>query len=277
MKDVQISIKDYVDASSSAAKRTRSVTAVVMIASVLMFSGLLNSFQNSWKQQRVRALGNIHSDYVKAKLGVPPPLDTEEYSQYVAHYNQLYSAALKDYLENAYSIRIPFFGISIDVNDLGPIGGLALTVILILYRTSITREIDNLRLSFEGAKEQNQLSTLYYLLAMHQVLTFPNIRGRTRSNFMRIAPKVLVFIPLTIYSMIVLYDFYTLAVMSIYAFVQVSITVLQETLFCVATTVITIMIFKRLKEIDEIWDYYWNIINERKANNEELYAPVPDA
>ena len=175
--DLEISVKDYVEASSEAARRTRRVTVALMVASVLMFSGLSNSFQGNWKRQRLRALENANGDYVRARLGTAPQ-DPEAFALYMTRYNQLYSAALKDFTENAYSIRIPFFGIVIDINDLGPIGGLALALILILYRTSITRELDNLRLSFEGAKSQNCLQTLYYMLAMRQVLTFGELVSR---------------------------------------------------------------------------------------------------
>jgi len=275
MVDAEISIKDYVEASSEASKRTRSVTVVLMIASVLMFSGLLNSAYSSWKRQRLQALESVDSDYVKRRLG-PPPSSAEEYSMYLARYNQLYSAALKDYVENTYTIRIPFFGIAIDTNDLGPLGGLALSVILVLYRTSITRELDNLRLSFEGAEAQNQLHTLYYLLAMRQVLTFPNIHGKERSRFMLIAPKILIFTPLVIYSTIVLYDYYTLALYEVSY--KVIVTMVQDTLFFAAVIVITFMIFIRLREIDKIWDHYWNVLNEQQASrNNEAYSPIPDA
>jgi hypothetical protein len=275
MVDAEISIKDYVEASSEAATRTRRVTVVLMIASVLMFSGLLNSTYSSWKRQRMEALESVDSDYVKRRLG-PPPSSAEDYSMYVARYNQLYSAALKDYVENAYTIRIPFFGIAIDTNDLGPLGGLALSVILVLYRTSITREIDNLRISFEGAEAQNRLHTFYYLLAMRQVLTFPNIHGKERSRFMLIAPKILIFTPLTIYSMIVLYDYYSFA---LYGFTyKVIVTMIQDAFFFAAVIVITFMIFIRLREIDKIWDHYWSILNEQKASrNNEAYSPIPDA
>lgn len=276
VEDVEISVKDYVEASSEAAKRTRTVMVVLMIASVLMFSALLNSSQSNWKLQRVRALENVNSDYVRMRLGPPPPRESDNYSVYMAHYDQIYSAALKDYIENSYTIRIPFFGIAIDANDLGPLGGLALAVILALYRTSITRELDNLKLSFEGAEAQNQLSTLYYLLAMRQVLAFPNIHTSKRSRFMKIVPKILIFIPLVIYSVIVTADFYTLTV--VYVFSSQGITTLiQDALFFVIIVAITASSLMNLKEIDNTWAYYWNILGKAQIRDTDTDSSIPDA
>lgn len=280
MEERKISINDYVEASSEAAKRTRSVTIVLMTASVLMFSGFLNSLQSNWKLQRLRALENINSDYVKARLGtLPDPEDSANYSLYINRYNQLYTGALKDYTDNVYTIRIPFFGIAIDVNDLGSIGGLALFVILILYYASITREIDNLRLSFEGAEAQGKLDTFYHLLAMRQVLTFPNIQGRKTPIFIIMASKFLILIPCLIFLMLFTYDVYSLVgARYLRNFPQLAFTLFQEAFYAVSVPVVTYMSLKRLYQIDEIWDGYWEKLNEQKAiGNTEASSPVPDA
>lgn len=277
---VEISVKDYVESSSEAAKRTRSVSIALMIASVLMFSGFLNSLQSNWKLQRLRNLEDIDSGHTERRLGPrPSPQDSEAYQLYIARYNQLYAATLKDYVESAYTIRIPFFGISIDSNDLGPLGGLALAVILILYRTSVTRELDNLRLSFEAAAAQNQLNTLYTLLAMRQVLTFPNIQGKERSKFMAIVPKLLSILPAFIYLMVVANDVAILTISSNVIFpARVALSLFQEAFYFVIIIIITYMLVVRLIEIDRMWDHYWGKLNEPKAvENIEAYSPVPDA
>ena len=50
---------------------------------------------------------------------------------------------------DSWVIRVPFFGFSFDVNDLGFIGGIGFVIILVCFRLCLSREIDNLRLSFE--------------------------------------------------------------------------------------------------------------------------------
>jgi hypothetical protein len=265
MEDIDISIRDYVEASSEAARRTRRVTVVLMIATVLMFSGLSNSLQGNWKRARLQALEDVNSEYVRARLGTPPQ-NSEAHTLYLTRYSQLYSAALKDYTENAYTIRIPFFGIVIDINDLGSIGGLALALILVLYRTSLTRELDNLRLSFEGAQAQNGLRTLYYMLAMQQVLTFPNIDGRDRSKFMEMAPKLLLFAPVLIYLMICVYDFYTLS-FGLLLSSQAGVLVVQEVFYLAIVVAMSLMSLKKLRQIDKIWDHYWNIMREQRPDS----------
>ena len=277
MEDVEITIKDYVEASSEAAKRTRRIIVVLMIASVLMFSGLLSSLGSNWKFQRLRALEDVNGEYVKRRLG-PPPQDSDSHSLYVARYNQLYSAALKDFVENAYTIRVPFFGIAIDINDLGPIGGVALVIIMVLFRTSITRELDNLRLSFKEAEADNQLNTLYYLLAMRQVLTFPNIDGKERSKFIETAPKMLILTPLLIYSLIVMSDLRTLNIIGYIPPIQMSFLIILELFLLIVVIVITKQSLIKLKQIDELWNYFWNILSEQnKVENDELPSPEPDA
>src|SRR5947209_3413915 len=47
-------IKDYIDAATDAAKRTRTVTIVLVVASVMVFIGFWNSAQWSWAHDRLK-------------------------------------------------------------------------------------------------------------------------------------------------------------------------------------------------------------------------------
>jgi hypothetical protein len=75
---------------------------------------------------------------------------------------------------NVLLVRIPFFGIGFDVNDLGLLEGITFSVILILFRFTLWREYNNLRLTFRLAKPED-LRYCYLCLAMQQVLTVPPI------------------------------------------------------------------------------------------------------
>lgn len=48
-------IKDYVDATTDAASRTRTVTIILVIATVLIGIGFWNSVKWSWAAERVKA------------------------------------------------------------------------------------------------------------------------------------------------------------------------------------------------------------------------------
>jgi hypothetical protein len=69
--DVQ-DIRDYLDASSDASRRTRTMTIILVVASVLVLAGWLNSLQSHWMLKRMVKLGDIHGQYTQSKLGSFP-------------------------------------------------------------------------------------------------------------------------------------------------------------------------------------------------------------
>lgn len=73
---------------------------------------------------------------------------------------------------NVLLVHTPFFGTVFDVNALGVLGGFTFMVILILFRFTLWREYNNLRLTFLEARREH-LSYCYKSLAMQQVLTVP--------------------------------------------------------------------------------------------------------
>ncbi len=77
-------------------------------------------------------------------------------------------------IENAILIRMPFLGISFDVNWLSLISSVAFTLILFLLLYSLSRERKNLFLVFRMA-EKKKIDKLdfYQMLSMRQVLNVP--------------------------------------------------------------------------------------------------------
>lgn len=76
-------------------------------------------------------------------------------------------------IEKVLTITVPFFGIVLDINDLGIFAGITFIIALLLFRFSLLRELRNLRLVFMQAKTPEHLSLCYDMLAMQQVLTTP--------------------------------------------------------------------------------------------------------
>ena len=67
-----LGIRDYLEASTDASKRTRTITIVLAVASVLAFTALLNSLQSQWMHRRMLKLGDIRGQYAASKLGGYP-------------------------------------------------------------------------------------------------------------------------------------------------------------------------------------------------------------
>jgi hypothetical protein len=111
-------------------------------------------------------------------------------------------------VENVLLIRIPFFGIILDVNDLGLIGGFTFVVVLMWFRFSLWREYYNLRSSFKEAKSIQDLEFCYKSLAMSQVLTVPPslLTHQPKERPWGKVVRILYFLPLTVQLTIMVYD-----------------------------------------------------------------------
>jgi hypothetical protein len=203
-----LNIKDYLEATSDAAKRTRVVMISIVVASVIAIAGFLNSFEYSWTLQRTRATaGSVNSGYFNKKF---PNVDGAVKEE---HYKNFLSDLTKSYVDS-YTVRVPFFGITFDVNDLGIIGGSSFAILLILLQFSLIRELDNLELSFAVAQESpNDLKAFYDLLAMRQVFLVPPTDARNRKNEigskLKKLPKYLHILPTLILLAVLIYDLST--------------------------------------------------------------------
>src|SRR5215471_8618949 len=139
LPDLELDINHYLDAAADASKRTRTVILTVVVASVLAFVGFLNSIDHNWMLQRVRATSAQSSDYLKKKF--PDVTDPDALKQ---SHDLFYDALMKAYVNNSYTIHVPFFGVSLDVNDLALLSGVAFIVLTLLFRFCLARELDNL-------------------------------------------------------------------------------------------------------------------------------------
>jgi hypothetical protein len=264
-----LDIQDYLDASSDASKRTRTITIILVIASVVLLAGWLNSLQDHWMQKRMINLRDINGEYVASKLGPPPSREDPRYKNgnesfkhdmelYEQRYKDLCQAVERAYVDNSLVVRVPFLGFTFDVNDLGLLGGIGFLVILTCYRFFLSREVDNLRLSFEEAKRlgSGELEKFYILLAMRQVFTIPTSTHIKRTRFLVIAPKLITWSPLIVYLLVTVNDWRTQGIgisldkfrfWSLFSFEVV-------TTVCIA--ILSITVTQRLIRMDKIWEEY---------------------
>ncbi len=248
-------LQDYLDAANDASKRSRHATMVLVIGSVLALASLLNSLDANWMLQRMRLMAADPKCYVQEKIGLPdkhPDLDKIR----LFYFN----AALRSYIDH-YSIKVPFFGVSLDTNDLGFVGGFGLLVTLLFLQFSLTRERDNLRWTFDAARQhgREEFTKLYYLLAMRQVLTSPPPQASKN------LPILLVFLPLVVQLLIVINDFLTLDVARMISNVHALTVMGVEFGWLILMFLVTGLCVGVLKEINDEWRDKWELVEGRQV------------
>src|SRR5689334_4830640 len=144
--DKSLDLEDYLNAAGDAAQRTRTVTFVLVVASVLALACLLNSLQSTWMRQRIAKVAQADSSYSRRLLGIgsTDPLTPD----HLLHHEALYKAIIESYVGTALTVRVPLLGITFDINDLALLGGFSFLVLLIWFRFAMLREMDNLRIAF---------------------------------------------------------------------------------------------------------------------------------
>jgi hypothetical protein len=146
-----------------------------------LFTGLLNSFDDAWMFNRIEQLGDVNSPYTQKVLGLectPEIKDDcqkklESNPQKLMYFNTLYQNLIKSTVDNVYIIRVPFFGVAFDINDLGLLGGLGLFIILTMLRLSLRSYIVSLRIGFKSVFNSELAYNFYDVLASRQVFVFP--------------------------------------------------------------------------------------------------------
>jgi hypothetical protein len=268
-----LDIQDYLDAASDASIRTRTVSLVLVVASVLVFAALLNSLQSSWMLGRMRLLQNPYSEYVISRIGCPPDQEGAELEEYKQRYADLRQAFTKSYVENTFYVRVPFFGFTFDINDLGLLGGLAFLILLILLRFCLSREITNIVLSFSEADrtKPSQLKDLYILLAMQQVFTVPRTTQAGVSRFLWVMPKILCFLPLTVHIAVSFHDMVTMGLFITEFPFHILAILITEAILAVCIFFVTRMAVTLLMHIDLIWKDCWKAIQEHQHYHAEDY------
>src|SRR5579871_4027500 len=100
-----LSIQDYLDAAGDSAKRARTISISLVVASVLVFAGLLNSLQHSWMMSRLRLFHDYDKEgygYVSNKIGRPPiSTSVSDTTLYRIRYQEFYGALSRTFVDNS--------------------------------------------------------------------------------------------------------------------------------------------------------------------------------
>jgi len=98
--------------------------------------------------------------------------------------------AIKAYVDNTYLIKVPFFGVAFDINDLGAIGGLSLIVILLMLRLNLRNFIVSLRIGFKAAGQTGAREDFYDILACRQLFAFPVVAAPEQEPYNGLTERV---------------------------------------------------------------------------------------
>jgi hypothetical protein len=170
---------------------------------------------------------------------------------------------------NILLIHIPFFGTVFDVNALGLWGGLTFAVLLLLFRFSLWREYNNLRLTFTETKSAH-LRFCYRSLAMQQVLTVPPALS-PRQPYLKPKGSVvqwLYFPPLIIQTLIFLNDLRTSDIGGMFNFNLTMISTVASLFLWGSIAVLTDRCLQLSAAIDEEWDKAAQAIREASSREE---------
>jgi hypothetical protein len=305
---------ELVGTTEKASRRVRYVLMVIVTASIVAFSGFWNALNFGWKNSRLELLStlsySLNKDsnlYYKIMEGNKDSRERYIDNEFV---KQINDGSIKDIgrfltdLKNAIiyyrpetlgevgtegllknyrsleeecvkTIKIPFFNISFDINDLGPIGGFSFFILLLILYYSLKREYENLNtvhtFIFKNFNEEDR-SNYYYLISMSQVLSSPQlpiVEMKASSNpkiskesvikklsniFHKHFSKALYFLPFVLLLMIFIYDYCTMDIgININDF-NTQLTVWGELAFTVLILICTLMCIFFAVKLDNKWN-----------------------
>jgi hypothetical protein len=223
----------YVDAFRLSSTRSRVALYVVVIATALM--GVTNYNVQPWSLPRQRLRTWFEYKIWEAKPATPttPPAIVAQPvipDKIMGGDARLLQAA-RDEFEKQFVARSvftssPIPGVSIDVNDLGILGGSALTLLMLVLLVCLMREHENLYLALykvrQFARDQNhehgssEANLLYHALVMSQVLASPPTLARWRNRGTLRHFGFIYILPLATYLWVICTNYRSLPIAAIY-------------------------------------------------------------
>ena len=166
---------------------------------------------------------------------------------------------LRNRRDNILSVRIPFFGISFDINDLSLVSGITFTIILIWLRLSLWTELNSTQQVFErvDVKDLKEVKDYYEYLGTRQVFTIPLSFDEQLKKYgerqWRLMLILLIALPVALQGLLLANDLYTTQI-GINISTQNTIIVLISGFFFLATT--SVLMFSCLSIVSSI-NHHW--------------------
>jgi hypothetical protein len=174
-------------------------------------------------------------------------------------------------------VRVPFFGFSFDINDIGFLGGLGFLIILTCLRFCLTREIDNLRLAFAEARRIGKLDEFYQLLAMRQVFTVPPNSSIKRTRLLIYVPKLIPWFSVLVYLVLVFNDAHTGPIGREIQPQRFTYLMAFEYPAVILITILATTVTSRLIRMDEMWQGAWEELVGSRTSDSLPQTAIPNS
>lgn len=280
-----IKIKDLVQSVDVSSSRARTATYVLAVTSLIVFSAFWNVHPGGWLKERVKVAREAET-FVAAKKQWPLTKKAEEkihqdlVAALVEDRGLDREGAARNYREQlesllykqSYQVKIPFFGVSYDINDLGLLGGFAFFVVLMILRFSLARELANLKLAFREAEKKKELADCYKLLSMGQVLTVPPHTGVSGTYFTKNLPKILYVLPAIIQSFIIYNDISTLDIGLTFSRYNAILAIIFSAGFWIINAILTYNCIGSSLRYDNVWMHYDRVLHRSSQNPHDAAA-----
>ena len=265
-KQNDIRVIDFVEACERASARTRWVIFVMIVASVVGFTASWKAGERGWIKGRM-TLARDALMYFRVptdEKNILKAANPEKYSniekwiesRVINNEEQIESHVLyleKVYTENVRLIRLPFFAITLDTNDLGVICGITFIIMMLVFRLNVGRELDNYNEVFKYISTDTNREAIYKLLRMNQVLSTPPDSKGKQNLFWLIIPKLLYVLPLLVQLFIIYNDLSTLPLgMLISASNTILVMIISVSCF-ILLLVLTVQCVYRAVQLDQVW------------------------
>lgn len=202
-------LREYVDAFRASSNRSRYALYIVIITSVLIGIATLNAHALGWPLRRIGA-------WYGTPLAEQP---------FFARDTTVIKIAREEYLRQFVGRGVmpasPIPGVSMDVNDLGVIGGIALILLTAIMLFCLLREHENLQLALFKVRQlctddgpahtrgDSRANLLYHALAMGQVLASPPTLARWRKRVILRHFGLIYFTPAAVQFWVILNNWHT--------------------------------------------------------------------
>jgi hypothetical protein len=258
-------------------KTFRYLLVSLVTACVLCFIGIWNSFEFSWVEKRL----DIHKKqiewykYIVDPDFIPenaePKIDIVEFNNCKRYFFekmytyetliQAHNNLNKMFNENYMLIKVPFFGIAYDINDMSLFGGIGFIMILylILYYANLRKTHFHMALdSANNIKEESLKQDCFRLLYMLQTFTktYKNENKKTKwTNYLTIVSNCVYSGPLVIYIIIFLYDIITLknGLVVLNSPGKTVFLIAISFVFLIVILILTYLIYKSVSAYNKLW------------------------
>jgi hypothetical protein len=173
------------------------------------------------------------------------------------------------------SFRIPFFDVNFDINDLGFIGGLGFSIILLVFYLSLIREKENIKIAFKASdlkykKDYKKRRQFYYLLSMNQLIIMPHIMNKKGKRIFKILPLTLLCFPFIFSFCVFINDIRTIKYGTNFSTGMTSFGYCTCIIFLVLIILFTTICFFEIYAIDRLWKEEKILLdNNKPSENQE--------